>query len=279
MYQWTHKEPTVPITPGKLETALVWPHAGDKKTSPKGESKIPKLMASTPKARIQLVSSLFLNDSPFETDRSKVAELKQKLAKCETSQELVTMLKAFLSEHSMISSESSTNSGIFNGSDTTLFDRSMETTLFNVLHRQPDTTKVQTTPKGKGIKSRTTPNTPTGRADPKRFRRNLSVDSVNSKPVEAVNGVRVASPTKPSAKRMVDKATVMDVEPLALLAGPETRSIETQTEADAVEVETKKEEVKVPIPPPPPPMMNIPPPPPLPNASRPPGLCPSSRCD
>lgn len=303
MYQWTHKEPSTSaaMTPGRLETAVVWPHSSDKKLSPKsreGESKIPKLLASsTPKARIQLVSSLvtMTEQSPLtllngtETDHNKVNELKTKMAKCETIQEMFVLIKSFLNEFSMQSSESSSNSGVFsgsilNGSDSTVFDRSLETTVFNVLqHRAPDSspTKVQTMPKSRTVKSRTSPSTPTGttsRSDPKRIRRNLSVDSVNSatKTVEAVNGNvtkragQVMSPGKLATKRMVDKATVMDVEPIELLKAPETRTIETQTEllmGEKAETEEKKvEAVSAPIPPPPPPMMmNIPPPPPCPG--------------
>lgn len=308
MYQWTHKSQVAPTqnTPGKLETSVAWPHANDKKTSPtktrEGESKIPKLLAtSTPKARIQLVSSLVTmsDHSPLtllngtETDNNRVNELKQKMSKCETIQEMFLLIKSFLGEYnmSMQSSESSSNSGIFNGSalngsDSTVFERSMETTVFNVLeHQKPSPTKTQTPPRPvRGtIKSRTSPSTPTGtagRSDPKRFRRNMSVDSVTNsppKPVEAVNGVAckrciqlLTSPAKTKDKRMVDKATVMDVEPIVFPPATELKSAETQTEADIkdediVEVESRP----APAPPPPPPMMNIPPPPPPPSQNTP----------
>lgn len=305
MYQWTHKEQQKTISPpGKLETTVVWPHSSDKKTSPKnrdGESKIPKLLASTPKARIQLVSSLITmtEQSPIttllngnETDHNKVNELKTKMGKCETIQEMFLLIKSFLSEYSMQSSESSSNSGIFtgsmlNGSDSTVFDRSMETTIFNVNnHRQaaesPSTPKAQTTPKGRNVKSRTSPSTPTGltnRSDPKKFRRNMSVDSVSislspTKTSETVNGgckrctQMLTSPKKiAGVKRMVDKATVMEVEPIVFSATPETKSIETQTEPDVDDIKViKKDDTSLP-PPPPPPMMNAPPPPPLPGLS------------
>lgn len=301
MYQWTHTATTTTsspiVTPGRLETAVVWPYSSDKKMSPKsreGESKIPKLLASsTPKARIQLVSSLvtMTEQSPLtllngtENDHNKVNELKNKMGKCETIQEMFVLIKSFLNEYSMQSSESSSNSGVFsgsilNGSDSTVFDRSLETTVFNVLQqRAPEVspTKVQTTPKSRAVKSRTSPSTPTGttsRNDPKRIKRILSVDSVNSTTrVEAVNGNvtkrsgQVVSPGKIVTKRMVDKATVMDVEPIELLKTFETRTIETQTEPENEQKdEVKKIEAEIvsaPIPPPPPPMMmNIPPPPP-----------------
>lgn len=304
MYQWTHKgpAPATPITPGKLETSVVWPHASEKKTSPKtreGESKIPKLLASTPKARIQLVSSLVtMNEQTppltllngIETDHNKVNELKTKMVKCVTIQEMFALIKTFLSEYSMQSSESSSNSGIFNGSmlngsDSTVFDRSMETTVFSVLqqrqHETP-TTKVMTTPKSKTtVKSRTSPSTPTGassgRSDLKRFRRNLSDNAVNlaasvtptSKSAEINNGSgckrcsqRLTSPIKIVEKRMVDKATVMEVELIEFPKASELVSIETQTDLDIKDDnEVKKEEISTPIPPPPPPMMNIPAPP------------------
>lgn len=298
MYQWTHKEQTsIQVTPGKLETGTIWPHANEKKTSPmknrEGESKIPKLLASTPKARIQLISSIVtLIDHPInqlngnEAEKNKVKELKIKIGKCETIQEMFILIKSFLNECNMQSSESSSNSGIFsgsllNGTDTTIFDRSIETTVFNVLQKnEPSSVVAKTPPKGRTVKSRTSPSTPTGtasRSDPKRFRRNLSVEAVNNTPAkstENVNGTGckrcaslLTSPKKTVDKRMVDKATVMDVEPLVLLK--ETNSIETQTESDIKEEkEEKKAEVSsAPIPPPPPMMMmnsNIPPPPPLP---------------
>lgn len=311
MYQWTHKEQQKTISPpGKLETTVVWPHSSDKKSSPKnreGESKIPKLLASTPKARIQLVSSLITmtEQSPIiptilngsETDHNKVNELKIKMGKCETIQEMFLLIKSFLSEYNMQSSESSSNSGIFtgsmlNGSDSTVFDRSMETTIFNVNnHRQaesPSTPKAQTTPKGRNVKSRTSPSTPTGltkRSDPKKFRRNMSVDSVNislspTKTSETVNGgckrciQMLTSPKKIVAKRMVDKATVMEVEPIVFPATPETKSIETQTEPDVDEIKViKKDDTNTALPPPPPPIMMAPLPPPMPgpNAAKIPG--------
>lgn len=302
MYQWMHKEvmPT-PMTPGKLETSVVWPHTSDKRTSPKareGESKIPKLMASTPKARIQLVSSLLtMNDQSnvtlpngTETDHNKVNELKIKMAKCETIQEMLALIKSFVSEYSMHSSESSTNSGVFsnsilNGTENTVYDKSMESTVFNILHRplEHSQAKVQTTPpKSKPVKARTTPSTPTSRSDPKRIRRNISENSVNisatSKAADITIGCkrcaqRLISPAKTSDKRMVDKATVMDVEPLTLLKA-ELVSIETQTDPEISE-DNKKEEKPADIPkppPPPPPMMNLPPPPPpMMNLPPPPG--------
>lgn len=314
MYQWTQKEPLAALQtpPGKLESSMVWPHANEKRTSPKnreGESKIPKLMASTPKARIQLVSSLIsMHDQPSltllngtETDHNKVNELKMKMSKCESIQEMFLLIKSFLSEYSMHSSESSTNSGIFtnsalNGTESTVFDRSMETTVFNVLNqRQRDTsnpTKSLSPIKTRAVvKSRTSPNTPTGsttRADPKRFRRNLSVDSVNatSPPKLSENltgsGCRrcahlLTSPKKTTdKKRMVDKATVMEVDPIVLSKALELVSIETQTEPPESEdkAEPKKAEISVTVPPPPPPMMPPPPPPPplpIPNAPSMPG--------
>lgn len=288
MYQWTHKgqQSTAQSTPGKLETATVWPHANDKKTSPKGESKIPKLMSSTPKARIQLVSSLLTmheqSQSPLtllngtETDHNKVNELKIKMGKCETIHEMFTLIKCFLNEYSMQSSESSSNSGVFNsllnGSESTVFDRSLETTVFNVLQqRQQDSLKTQSPTKGRLIKSRTTPNTPTRSVvstDPKRFRRNLSVESVASKINDTANGssckrcaLLLTSPKKISDKRMVDKATVMDVEPIEFPKASETRSIETQTEetpAELPELKPKEAAPAPPPPPPPPPTLRIP---------------------
>ena len=291
MYQWMHKEPiATPMTPGKLETSVVWPHASDKKTSPKsreGESKIPKLMASTPKARIQLVSSLVTMNDPSsltlsnstETDHNKVNELKAKMAKCETIQEMLALIKSFTSDFNMQSSESSTNSGVFNGSmlngsESTVYDRSMETTVFNVLrHRpqEPSQTKAPLTPKSKTVKARTSPSTPTTRFDPKRIRRNMSDNSVNTSTTTTKSldspsickrcSEKLTSPAKIGDKRMVDKATVMDVEVI---------SVEIQTDPEINEEFKKEEKSTLPPPPPPapaPPMMNIPPPPPPPFPS------------
>ncbi|CRK93999.1 CLUMA_CG007525, isoform A [Clunio marinus] len=297
MYQWTRKEPTLaPSTPGKIDASIVWPHSSDKKTSPKsreGESKIPKLMSSTPKARIQIVSSLLtMNDQkvPNGTEADKINELKAKLAKCETIPEMFSIIRSFISEcttySSMHSSESSSNSGVFsnsilNGTEATLFDQNADTTVFSVLPNRRESlspSKVQTTPKGKNVKSRTTPSTPTGsttRLDPKRFRRNMSADSVNNtltqtKSADAVNGSgckrciqMLTSPARTNIKRMVDKATVMDVEPISLLKTPEMISIETQTDKEekcVVDVASNSS-----------PITNMPPPPPPPCAPKPPG--------
>lgn len=312
MYQWTHKEPLAAIQSplGKLETSMSWPHANDKKTR-EGESKIPKLMTSTPKARIQLVSSLIsMHDQPSltllngtESDHNKVNELKMKMSKCETIPEMFLLIKSFINEYSMHSSESSTNSGIFsnsvlNGTDSVIFDRSMETTVFNVLNQRqretPNQTKTPSPIKTKTpVKSRTSPNTPTGsttRPDPKRFRRNLSVGSVNvvatspQKPSEISSGSGcrrcaqlLTSPKKTTEKkRMVDKATVMEVEPIVFPKALELISIETQTDSVPEEsVEPKKVEVSAPVPPPPPlppsMMPPLPPPLPIPNAPSMPG--------
>lgn len=284
---------TTPITPGKLDTGVVWPppSQNDKKASPKGESKIPKLMSSTstPKARIQLVSSLFTLDPPVinnaaaETDRNKLSELKLKIGKCETIPEMLQLVRSFMNDNSMQSSESSTNSGIFtsstlNGSDTTVFDRSMESTVFNVLqHRsaaESSTTSVKsqmTPPRTKSsspVKSRTSPSTPTGstnRLDPKRIKKNLSLDSVN-KSVESVNGSAGCKKCAAKSNRMVDKATVMDVEPITF-ERTSTKSAETQTETEV----RVNGEVKSSVPPPPPTKV-APPPPPMPSPGlRPPG--------
>lgn len=302
MYQWTHREVAAPTTPGRIETSVAWPHANDKRNSPKsreGESRIPKLMSSTPKGRIQLVSSLvtMTEQTPMtllngtETDHNKVNELKTKMVKCETVPEMFMLIKSFLNEYSMQSSESSSNSGIFNGSllsstETTVFDRSMDSTVFNVMQRPPESpmsvSKTQTTPKSKSFKSRTSPSTPTNTTSRARIRKNLSLDSVSStsssptKP--AVNGSgckrcaqMLLSPARTGAKRMVDKATVMDVEPIVFPKPPELKTTETQTELECEVKDVKKDEGKpAPAPPPPPPMMNIPPPPPMMNIPPPP---------
>lgn len=264
--------------PGKIDTATAWPPsvANDKKQSPKGESKIPKLLSSsTPnKARIQLISNLVvLNEplTPIETpENRRLKEMKSKVGKCENIPEMLQIVRNFLNEHTMQSSESSTNSGIFtnsmlNGTESTVYDRSMETTVFNILqHVQKTPPKSQTPPRSRTstTKSRTTPSTPTGSSSRLiSSRRNLSVDSVNS-PL-STNGSRNSQSSPAKNRRMVDKATVMDVDPLdeqPTTKQPEMISIEIQTDPIEIKNETENEnEEKCAsqsiIPPPPPPMM------------------------
>lgn len=319
MYQWTHKDQSTlisppPNTPGKLEAGTLWPHSNDKKIinatnnvvpSPKripdGESKIPKLVstfASTPKLRTQPTnlstpdSSILLNGNEFDQN-NRIIELKNKLSKCDMIQEILPLIRGFLSEHAMVSSESSTNSvaltsSLINASDTTIFDRSEEQTIFNIIDQQrkpeitpktPARTRTRTTPK-----SRTSPSTPTGlstRTEPKRLRKNLSVDSVSSttavgKEINS-NGAlcrrcMLISPKKVT-KRFVDKATVMDVEPIVMQKIAELKDVEIQTDTfedekkEKEEQSEEKKEVATSIPIPPPPM---PPPPPPPPCSMPP---------
>lgn len=295
LYQWVRSEQSsthnqLPL-PGKIDTATAWPPsvAADNSKSPnkstsssnaspvKGESKIPKpLTSSTPsKTRIQLISNFITLNEPTPSpqqqlespEKRKLIEIKTKIGKCETTHEIMQIFRNFLNEHNMQSSESSSNSGIFtnsmlNGTDSTVYDRSMESTVFNILQHVPKTpSKQQTPPRKTPGKSRTTPNTPTGSSTRlMASRRNLSVDSVNT-PTSSNGRSSSASPTK-STRRMVDKATVMDVEPLeAPQRLPEMKSIEVQT--DPIEKETdgsaaNKESSSPPAPaapPPPPPMM------------------------
>lgn len=298
LYQWvrgsdqsSHQQPL----PGKIDTAIAWPpsiSADNKRpnksscssspaSSPiKGESKIPKpLSSSTPsKAQIKVISNFItLNDPSAQIEspeKRKLNEIKAKIGKCENTVEIVQIFRNFLADYNMQSSESSSNSGIFsnsalNGSECTVYDRSMETTVFNILQQVPKTTtppKQQTPPRKSPVKSRTTPNTPTGSSTKlaSTSRRNLSVDSVNTS--QPSNGRSAsASPVKSSTtRRMVDKATVMDVEPLEMSKRPpEMISIEVQT--DPIEIKQKTDNnadiksvamlTKVPAPPPPPPMM------------------------
>ncbi|KAG5675766.1 hypothetical protein PVAND_005643 [Polypedilum vanderplanki] len=336
MYQWTFKEPTIISNlPGKLETN-VWPYNNSNInnnnnssaslstatiSSPKrdGESKIPKLVSnftSTPKPRIQTSlaslctpeNSILLNGTEFD-QHSKITELKNKLSKCETVQETLILIRGFLSDV-MQSSESSTNSSggaailtnsILNGSDTTIFDKSCDTSLNTIVNNN---NQIQKSPIRKGTaspsrsppKSRTLPSTPTGLAARQRLRKNNSADSVSSTPVS--NNLS-SSPCKKcmlnskTKKRLVDKATVMDVEPITFPKIPEKKSVEIQTDPITItnvsdksneneeKHENKEEEKeKVANVPPPPPMPNsnsistspIPPPPPLSNIPKaPPG--------
>jgi hypothetical protein len=266
--------------PGKIDTATAWPPsaaaANDKKQSPKGESKIPKLLSSsTPnKARIQLISNLVVFNeplTPIETpEKRRINELKTKVGKCDNITEMIQILRNFLNEQMQSSESSSTNSGIFtnsllNGTDSTVFDKNGSVEVFNILHpTQKTPPKSQTPPRNNRTsttttKSRTQPSTPTGSSSRLiSTRRNLSVDSVNS-PLSTINGKNTqTSPAK--NKRMVDKATVMDVEPLDVPKLPEMISIEIQTDPiDMIKNETEKNNEEksstTVIPPPPPPMM------------------------
>lgn len=324
MYQWTHKEPTTSTTvPGRIEAGTMWPYAAKsnfssplKRPTIDGESRIPKLVAtftSTPKPRSQSISctpenSILLNGS--ESDQKKIADLKLKLNKCDTIQEALTLVRSFMGEHAMQSSESSTNScvmtsSLINSTDLTIFNKQDEQKLLNILEKQksvdvltktpPSRTPIARTPP----KARTTPSTPTRPGQTSaRIRRNLSSDSVNrianrtstlaaSRENNSNNGtvggckkcMQLAA-TKNTSKRLVDKATVMDVDPIEFPKAPEMRDAEIQTEiVEETTMENGEKEVKQEtasaIPPPPPPMPNSmppPPPPPLPmnNCPKPP---------
>jgi hypothetical protein len=208
--------------------------------------------------------------TPIETpEKRRLNELKTKVGKCDNINEMMQILRNFLSEQMQSSESSSTNSGIFsssllNGTESIVFDKSAESTVFSILqHTQKTPPKSQTPPRNNRTsattttKSRTQPSTPTGSSSRLiSTRRNLSVDSVNS-PLS--NGKNTqTSPTKNT--RMVDKATVMDVEPLEVPKLPEMISIEIQTDPiDMIKNETENNNEEKPsttvIPPPPPPMM------------------------
>lgn len=292
MYQWTHKEPLASTcVPGKLETGAVWPYSSSKGNSPikrpDGESKIPKLVSnftSTPKPpRPSSLgtpeNSISLNGT--ESDQKKVTELKLKLNKCDTLQEALLLIRGFLSEYAMQSSESSNNSSaamtssLINGSESIIFDKQDQQKLINILQGQKNSEIIPRTPLSTARtvktppKSRTTPSTPTRTTDLKgRIRRNLSSDSVSSTPVknESTGCKRCMQIAATKAKQLVDKATIMDVEPIEFPKAPTMIDISIQTDI----IEEKKEEIVVeisqapPMPPPPPPMnlAPIPPPPP-----------------
>jgi len=361
MYQWTYREQKQTSGPGKLEAGALWPHNNNNNNNERkvvnnsssptkrqidGESKIPKLVSnfssSTPKPRLQQTpitqpaslstpeNSLLLNGTELDQNL-KIAELKHKLGKCETIQETLMLIRCFLSEYTMQSSESSTNSGvvlsksILNGSDSTIFDKNDEQTLFNSPQKPESITKTpvtsrKSTPTTRSTKSRTSPNTPTSNRNDttRRFRRILSTDSVSTLPNKETNNnnvsnansglckkcmlispAKVTTATTAPIKRFVDKATVMDVEPIIMIPKrPDFKHAEIQTD-DLVIEEVKKEETEnveekkteistnipmpppipppfplpnssIPVPPPIPPSMPIPPPPPPLNAPKPP---------
>ncbi|XP_070509313.1 protein cappuccino-like isoform X2 [Chironomus tepperi] len=364
MYQWTYREQKQTSGPGKIEAGALWPHNNNNNnnnnerkvlnisSSPTkrqidGESKIPKLVSnftSTPKPRLQQMpttqpaslstpeNSLLLNGTEFDQNL-KITELKLKLSKCETIQETLMLIRCFLSEYAMQSSESSTNSSIalsksiLNGSDSTIFDKNDEQTLFTIPKKPESIMKTPLSSRtsslsSRSTKSRTSPSTPTSnRSDTtRRIRRNLSTDSVSTLPNKETNNnvtnvntglckkCMLISPAKtntvvPSApiKRFVDKATVMDVEPLSLIQKlPEFKNVEIQTddlviieekkevekEEKAENVEEKKTEIStnIPMPPPLPPPLPPnssnssvpPPPPPMPmSSSMPPPIPPA----
>ncbi|CAO1310784.1 unnamed protein product [Diamesa serratosioi] len=258
MYTWAHSESQSqsPSTPGKLETILLWPHgAKDKNSSPpiKGDSRIPKLLASTPKPRFQLSNGSTTNRNPLsafihqtpEQDNNKINELKYKLGKCDNIHEMFLLIKSFLNESSLQSSGSSNNrsigsasdmnnsstsvisggapgTSVLNGSEVTVFEKAEEQTVFNILKHHNRPPSLQSPPKSRKTRVSSTPSTPVTtptRPDVKRIKRNLSVDSVNSsRSNEAVNlSVIRRNSVTPSrvTKKILTKDPVVDVEMFA----------------------------------------------------------------
>lgn len=310
MYMWTHTESPspAPLTPGKLETLLVWPHT-DKKilSSPPGrlrldgESKIPKLLSSTPKPRLQLnsdsmSSSASSNNSSATTmnANNKMNELKCKLHKCEKVEDMFVLIKSFLKEYSINSTASTIaengskdafSNSLLNSSETTVFDQLNNSEEITVFKQQ----KLPTTPKSRKTRVSSAPNTPTTShsIDPKRIRRNLSIESSPNAFVE-VNQLNFCKkcqksllvtpiPPKIDPTPAVEIPTEVDNEPLIVI---ERISVETQTDFAENKLEIKEEiqeviekveivepeVVNIPLPPPPPPMMMmrpIPAPPPM----------------
>lgn len=269
MYTWAHSESQSlsPPTPGKLETMLIWPHGTkEKNSSPQGknrlnegDSRIPKLLSSTPKPRFQLNTGTLSNGSSTphrnplsllshqtpEQDNNKINELKYKLGKCDNIQEMFLLIKGFLNESSLQSSESSNNrsigsasdmnnsttsvissggapTSVLNGSEVTVFEKAEEQTVFNILKHHNRPPSQQTTPKSRKTKVSSTPSTPVTtptRPDVKRIKRNLSVDSVNSsRSNEAVNSSVIrrnsVTPSKVT-KKTVTKEPIVDVDMFA----------------------------------------------------------------
>lgn len=302
MYQWTHHESSSSTNvPGKIEAGALWPPHGKLNYSPTkrqdGESKIPKLVStftSTPKpprpSSLGTPENLILLNGT-ESDQKKVAEMRQKLNKCDTLQEALLLIRGFLSEYAMQSSESSNNSSaamtssLINGTESIIFDKQDQQKLINILQNQKNVEASPRTPIGSSRiirtppKSRTTPSTPTRSTDLKgRIRRNLSSDSVSSTPIKNDAGCKkcMLNAATKKTKTLVDKATIMDVEPIEFPKQPTMIDVEIQTEA--IDSEGKKEEVAAAIPqaPPMPPPMNLapvppPPPPPMINCPKPPG--------
>lgn len=299
MYEWTHKESsTATSVPEKLEAGAVWPYSTSKNNSPvkrvEGESKIPKLVSnftSTPKPpRPNSLgtpdNSILLNGN--ESDQKKVQELRLKLNKCDTLQEALLQIRGFLSEYAMQSSESSNNSSaamtssLINGSESILFDKQDRQKLINILQSQknsdiiPKTSLATSRTFKSPPKSRTTPSTPTRASDIRgRIRKNLSSDAIISSPAKnETTGCKQCM--EMATKQLVDKATIMDVEPIEFPKAAIMIDAEIQTDV----IEEKKEEIveeivaaapilqvppPMPPPPPPPPPMNLAPmPPPMP---------------
>lgn len=268
MYTWAHSESQSlsPPTPGKLETMHMWPHGTKDKnlSSPpgkgrnEGDSRIPKLLASTPKPRLNTVMlsngstpyrnplASFSHQTP-EQDNNKINELKYKLGKCDNIQEMFLLIKSFLNESSLQSSESSTNrsigsasdmnnsstsvisggapgTSVLNGTEVTVFEKAEEQTVFNILKHHNRPLGQQSPPKSRKTRVSSTPSTPVTtptRPDYKRIRRNLSVDSVNNaRSTEAVNSSVIrrnsVTPSRVSlTKKVVTKDPVVDVEMFA----------------------------------------------------------------
>lgn len=308
MYMWTHTESPspAPLTPGKLETLIVWPHSDKKHLTSApgrlridGESKIPKLLSSTPKPRLQLnsdsmSSSASSNNSSATTmnANNKMNELKCKLHKCEKVEDMLLMIKSFLKEYSINSSTSTVigaengskdvfSNSLLNSSDVTIFDSLNNSEEITVFKQQ----KLQTTPKSRKARVSSAPSTPTSShtLDSKRIRRNLSTESTPNAFVE----VNTSNFCKKCQKSLQVTPVQTDPAPEETVSEPikepllvtEKISMETQTDFAENEPEINEEILKViekveikepevvniPLPPPPPPMMMrpIPAPPPM----------------
>lgn len=290
MYTWAHSESqsSSPPTPGKLETMLLWPHGTKDKSlsSPpgkgrtnEGDSRIPKLLASTPKPRFKLNTVMISNgSSPYrnplasfshqtpEQDNNKINELKYKLGKCDNIQEMFLLIKSFLNESSLQSSESSNNrsigsasdmnnsstsvisggapgTSVLNGSEVTVFEKAEEQTVFNILKHHNRPPVQQSPPKSRKTRVSSTPSTPVTtptRPDIKRIKKNLSVDSLpNARSNEAVHSTVIrrnsVTPSRVTKSKVVTKDPVVDVEMFAKKIVDQKKTFASQeTQTDLV---------------------------------------------
>ncbi|XP_053666957.1 protein cappuccino [Anopheles marshallii] len=149
MYQWTHTEPPTPtpVTPGRLEPHVVWPHVSVTQSTTKSVS---HQAAST--TIEQITGSGSDNGKPMETtgqdqhDDQKANDfqlLRRRIASCETISQLKSILQELFFSYSIpadvvgmtknrnINDQSmNTSHDLLNGTDCTIFDKA-RTDLLN----------------------------------------------------------------------------------------------------------------------------------------------------
>ncbi|XP_055592708.1 mucin-2 isoform X2 [Uranotaenia lowii] len=113
MYQWTHtKAPSpVPLTPGRLEAHVVWPHAA---SAPEAEAETVSNAIPNPPEASELIQEIDspsvdktsspsseLTPSKKIRTESSLEEIKRKVAECESLNDVINMLRTFSAENNL----------------------------------------------------------------------------------------------------------------------------------------------------------------------------------